>query len=129
VSYSIRFTPRKPRSTWSVVNIKRVAELTSEELMRPAGIRAFEARQEDRSGIYAFEQQNIQFEGAQERRFRANRAAWKFFGAQPAWYRRTATWRVISAKREETREKRLTQLIDDCEQGRTIAELRRRPKA
>ena len=129
VSYSIRFTPRKPRSTWSVVNIKRVAELTSEELMRPAGIRAFEARQEDRSGIYAFEQQNIQFESAQERRFRANRAAWKFFGAQPAWYRRTATWRVISAKREETREKRLTQLIDDCEQGRTIAELRRRPKA
>ena len=129
VSYSIRFTPRKPRSTWSVVNIKRVAELTSEELMRPAGIRAFEARQEDRSGIYAFEQQNIQFEGAQERRFRANRAAWKFFGAQPAWYRRTATWRVISAKREETREKRLTQLIDDCEQGRTIAELRRRPRA
>jgi uncharacterized protein YdeI (YjbR/CyaY-like superfamily) len=93
VSYSIRFTPRKASSTWSVVNIKRVAELTGQALMRPAGIRAFEARKEERSGIYAFEQQSIQFESAQERRFRANRAVWKFFGAQPAWYRRTATWR------------------------------------
>jgi uncharacterized protein YdeI (YjbR/CyaY-like superfamily) len=129
VSYSIRFTPRKASSTWSVVNIKRVAELTGQGLMRPAGIRAFEARKEERSGIYSFEQQSIQFESAQERRFRANRAAWKFFGSQPAWYRRTATWRVISAKREETREKRLAKLIEDCEQGRTIAELRRRPKA
>src|SRR5258706_8466772 len=106
VSYSIRFTPRKASSTWSTVNIKRVAELTRQGLIRPAGIQAFQARREERSSIYAFEQQSIQFESAQERRFRANRGAWKFFGSQPPWYRRTATWRVISAKREETREKR-----------------------
>jgi hypothetical protein len=71
--------------------------------MRPAGIQAFEARQEKRSGIYSFEQRNIVFESAQERRFRANRAAWKFFLSQPPWYRRAATWWVVSAKREETK--------------------------
>src|SRR5258708_35999652 len=69
VSYSIRFTPRKPRSVWSAVNIKRVEELSRQGLMRPAGVKAFEARQEERSGIYSFEQQNIQFERDQERQF------------------------------------------------------------
>jgi uncharacterized protein YdeI (YjbR/CyaY-like superfamily) len=120
VSYSIRFTPRKPRSIWSVVNMKRVEELTRQGLMRPAGIQAFAARQEARSGIYSFEQQNIQFEKAQERRFRANSAAWKFFQSQPGSHRRVATWRVISAKREETKERRLGRLIEDCENGRRI---------
>ena len=81
---------------------------------------AIAARQEARSGIYSFEQQSIQFENAQERRFRANADAWKFFQSQPPSHRRVATWRVISAKREETREKRLGRLIEDCENGRRI---------
>jgi uncharacterized protein YdeI (YjbR/CyaY-like superfamily) len=121
VSYSIRFTPRRPRSIWSAVNIKRVGELTRQGLMRPAGIQAFEARQEARSGIYSFEQQSVQFESAQERRFRGNAAAWKFFQSQPPSYRQLAIWRVISAKREETKAKRLDQLIEDSEHGRRIA--------
>ncbi|MCU1261242.1 MAG: hypothetical protein JWO80_4127 [Bryobacterales bacterium] len=125
VSYSIRFTPRKPRSAWSAVNIKRVGELTSQGLMCSAGIQAFEARQEERSRIYSFEQESVEFESAQERRFRANGTAWKFFRSQPPWYRRAATWWVISAKREETREKRLATVIEDSEQSRTIRHLTR----
>jgi uncharacterized protein YdeI (YjbR/CyaY-like superfamily) len=125
-SYSIRFTPRKPLSTWSAVNIKRVEELTGQGLMRPAGIKAFEARQEERSRIYSFEQQNIEFESAQERQFRANAAAWKIFRSQAPSYQRAATWWVVSAKREETRAKRLATLMEDSEQGRTIAHLTRR---
>jgi uncharacterized protein YdeI (YjbR/CyaY-like superfamily) len=120
VSYTIRFTPRKPRSIWSNVNIKRVEELMKQGLMRPAGIRAYEAREEARSGIYSFEQENIKFDKEQERRFRANAHAWKFFQAQTAGYRRQLTWRVISAKRDETKIKRLDRLIEESGQGRRI---------
>jgi uncharacterized protein YdeI (YjbR/CyaY-like superfamily) len=120
VSYTIHFTPRKPRSIWSNVNIKRVEDLMKQGLMRPAGLKAYQARHETRSGIYAFEQQNIQFEKEQERRFQANPVAWKFFQAQAPSYRRVATWRVVSAKREDTKTKRLDRLIDDSQHGRTI---------
>lgn len=127
ISYSVRFTPRKPRSIWSAVNSKRVEELTRQGLMHPAGIKAFEARREERSGIYAFEQKAIQFEKSHEQRFRADALAWKFFSSQPPWYQRTATWWVISAKREETREKRFATLMKDSAEGRTIRQLTRRP--
>lgn len=120
VSYSIRFTPRRPRSIWSTVNIKRVEDLARQGLMRPAGIQAFEAREEARSSVYSFEQKNIQFEPAQERQFRANPAAWKFFRAQPPSYTSVATWWVTSAKREETKAKRLDRLIEESKQGRRI---------
>jgi uncharacterized protein YdeI (YjbR/CyaY-like superfamily) len=127
-SYAIRFTPRKPRSTWSTVNINRVADLTRLGLMRPAGIAAFEARVEANSGIYAYEQrQTVALEDEYEQQFRANQAAWEFFQHQPAGYRRTAIWWVVSAKREETRRKRLATLIDDSAHGQTIAQLTRRP--
>jgi uncharacterized protein YdeI (YjbR/CyaY-like superfamily) len=128
-SYVIRFTPRKPRSTWSAVNIKRVEELTAQGRMRPAGLAAFAKRVEDRSRIYAYEQDGgPRLDAAAEELFRANRAAWGFFQARPAWYRRTATWWVISAKRDETKQKRLATLITDSEQGRTIAQLTRWPR-
>ena len=127
VSYSIRFTPRKARSFWSIVNIKRVAELTEQGLMHSAGLKAFEARTGERSGVYAFEQEKIELDTTQRKQFRAHTAAWQFFQKQPAWYRRTATWWVISAKRPETREKRLAKLIEDSENGRTIRELTRTP--
>ncbi len=124
--YVIRFTPRRAKSIWSAVNIKRVAELTSKNLMRPAGIQAFERRTGNRSEIYAYEQRmGAKLGAAYEKRFRANQKAWKYFQAQPPWYRRTASWRVISAKKEETRLKRLAQLIDDSEHERAIPELRR----
>jgi uncharacterized protein YdeI (YjbR/CyaY-like superfamily) len=125
-SYSIRFTPRKPSSTWSSVNIARVAELTERGLMRPAGVAAFERRSEAKSGIYSYEQsKEAELEPAHEREFRANAAAWSFFSAQPRGYRRTATHWVVRAKREDTRRKRLATLIDDSANGRRLRHLTR----
>jgi uncharacterized protein YdeI (YjbR/CyaY-like superfamily) len=127
-SYTIRFTPRKLRSIWSAVNIERADELTRLGRMRPAGLEAFVARAGERSGIYSYEQKRATLAEAQERQFRANAPAWEYFQAQPASYRRTAIWWVISAKREETRHKRLATLIKDSAQGRTIRPLTRPAK-
>jgi uncharacterized protein YdeI (YjbR/CyaY-like superfamily) len=125
-SYVIRFTPRRPRSVWSSINIKRVGELTELGLMRTPGMQAFEKRTGDRSEIYAYEQRKgAKLSGAYEKEFRAHKKAWAFFQAQPPWYQRTASWWVISAKKEETRVKRLAQLIKDSAHERTIRELRR----
>jgi uncharacterized protein YdeI (YjbR/CyaY-like superfamily) len=125
-SYMIRFTPRKRGSTWSAVNIARVAELQREGRMQAAGLAAFAARTEAKSAIYAYEQRKgAAFDEASEQRFRADAKAWEFFATQPPWYRRTATWWVISAKRPETREKRLATLIADSAAGRTLKQLTR----
>jgi len=126
ISYVIRFTPRRAKSIWSAVNIKRVAELSALGLMRAKGAEAFERRTGKRSEMYAYEQRmGAKLSGVYERQFRANKKAWSFFQSHPPWYRRTASWWVISAKKEETRVKRLAQLIDDCEHGRTLAQLKR----
>jgi uncharacterized protein YdeI (YjbR/CyaY-like superfamily) len=126
VSYRIRFTPRKATSTWSAINVKRIAELTRLGLMRPAGLKAFAARKGDKTGIYAYEQRkNAKLPRAYEQQFRANKKAWDFFQSQPPWYRRTAAYRVISAKQEETRLRRLAMLIRDSQLGQPIKELRR----
>jgi uncharacterized protein YdeI (YjbR/CyaY-like superfamily) len=128
-SYTIRFTPRKARSTWSVVNVRRAEELIEEGLMRPAGLAAFERRSDDRSGIYAYEQRKrAKLDPAAEKEFRADRKAWAFFSEQPPSYRRTATYWVISAKKEETRRKRLKTLIEDSAAGRTLRHLTRPDK-
>ena len=124
-SYTIRFTPRKAGSIWSAVNIKRVEALQAAGLMQPAGLAAFAKRKEARSAVYAYEQRGQALSAEYEERLKANHRAWEFFEAQPAWYRRTATWWVISAKREATRQKRLAQLIDDSAQGKTIRPLTR----
>jgi uncharacterized protein YdeI (YjbR/CyaY-like superfamily) len=128
-SYTNRFTPRKAKSTWSRVNIARVAELTRQGLMTPAGLRAFEARDEAKSGIYSFEQRPQELPPAYAERFQTNAAAWAFFQAQPPGYRHTAAFWVMSAKREETRQKRLATLIDDSEHGRRIGLLARPSKS
>jgi uncharacterized protein YdeI (YjbR/CyaY-like superfamily) len=126
ISYANRLTPRSPRSTWSAVNIARVKELTAQGRMRPAGLQAFEARADERSAIYSYEQRRSpELDDEQDRRFRANATAWDWFQSQPASYRKAAVWWVISAKREETRERRLATLIDDSEHGRTIKPLTR----
>ena len=128
-AYTIRFTPRQRRSFWSVVNIRRAGELIAEGRMRPAGLAAFEARTGERSGVYSFEQKDEPaFDAAQAQRFQADAKAWAFFQAQPPWYRRTATWWVVSAKKEETRAKRLATLIEDSAAGRPIKGLDRKPK-
>ena len=123
-SYTIRFTPRKARSTWSAVNIKRAKELVEEGLMRPAGLAAFERRSDDRSRIYAYEQRKqAKLDPAAEQEFRANSEAWAFFSEQAPWYRRNATHWVISAKKEETRRRRLRQLIGHSAAGRRLEHL------
>ena len=112
-SYTIRFTPRRPGSTWSAVNIKRAHELKELGLMQPAGLAAFEKRDEKKSAIYSYEQRNsAKFSPAHEKQFRGNPKAWEFFKAQAPSYQRIATYYVASAQKEETRLKRLAKLID-----------------
>jgi uncharacterized protein YdeI (YjbR/CyaY-like superfamily) len=123
-SYMIRFTPRKRSSKWSRVNVARVGELEAAGLMHPAGRAAFAARTEE--GTYSYEQREAAaFDPERERRFRAAESAWAWFTDQPPWYRRTATHWVMSAKREETRDRRLAQLIEDSAAGRAVGPLRR----
>ena len=111
-SYSVRFTPRKAGSIWSAVNVKRVAVLTAEGRMRAEGTAAFEKRQAARSGIYAYEQEaGAELPEWGVTKFRESPAAWEWFQRQAAWYRRQAAWRVISAKQETTRVRRLEALI------------------
>jgi uncharacterized protein YdeI (YjbR/CyaY-like superfamily) len=105
------------------VNIDRVAELTRLGLMQPAGLEAFERRDPDRSRIYSYEQRSGDLDLEYESRFRANPKAWGFFEAQPPSYRRSVVWWVMSAKREETRFKRLATLIEDSENGRRVGTL------
>ncbi|RIE03516.1 bacteriocin-protection protein [Cohnella faecalis] len=128
-SYKIRFTPRKPGSIWSAVNRKRVEELTALGRMTEAGLSAYSKRTESKSGIYSFEQENVCLAEEDERLFRANEKAWAFFEAQAGWYRKAAVWKIISAKKEETRAKRLTELISSSENGRTIPSLTRPGKS
>lgn len=114
-----RFTPRKKGSTWSKVNVRHVERLAREGRMRPAGLAAFEARTEDRTGTYAFEQARpVELDPARAARLRAHRAASAFFEAQPPSYRRTAAHWVMSAKKEETRDRRLEVLIASSAEGR-----------
>ena len=118
-SYSIRFTPRRARSIWSAVNIKRAGELIAEGRMTPAGLAAFEARDEARSALYSYEQRHAAtFDADQERRFRADAAAWAWFQARPPSWRQAAIYWVTSARRPETRERRLTTLIEEAASGR-----------
>ncbi|HSP06361.1 MAG TPA: YdeI/OmpD-associated family protein [Acidobacteriota bacterium] len=125
-SYKIRLTPRKPRSIWSAVNTRLVKKLTEEGRMRPAGLKAFAARREDRTAIYSFEKQKHKLSKEYEGRFKANKKAWDFFKSQPPWYQRTASFWIVSAKKEETRLKRLQTLIEDSAAGRPIGPLNRK---
>lgn len=124
-SYMIRFTPRKSTSIWSAVNTLRAQELIRLGLMKPAGKKAFEGRDAKKTNRYSFEQQHVKLTPVYERRFRSNRRAWEFFQSQPPSYRKVATWWVVSAKQETTRQRRLATLIADSGAGIRIAPLRR----
>jgi uncharacterized protein YdeI (YjbR/CyaY-like superfamily) len=119
-SYKIRFTPRKPVSTWSAINIRRIDALAVEGRMKPSGSKAFEARRENRSGIYSYEQRTAELPQPYAGLLKKDRAAWKFFRAQPDSYRKTLAWWVVSAKREETRLKRLAKLAAESAAGRRL---------
>ncbi len=125
-SYTIRFTPRRKGSTWSVVNIRRAKELIREGRMQAAGLAAFKARDPEKTARYSFEQRGTaRLSSDEEARFRANAAAWRFFETQPPGYRKIVLWWVVSAKQEATRERRLRILMEDSAAGRRIAQLRR----
>ncbi|MGE5836541.1 MAG: YdeI/OmpD-associated family protein [Acidobacteriota bacterium] len=127
--YTIRFTPRRAGSIWSAVNIRRVGKLSKLGRMRPAGLAAFKKRTKNKSGIYSFEQRGtLKLPAAYLRQFRKNADAWRFFSSQPPWYQRTTTWLVISAKKEETRLRRLALLIRDSAAGRRIGILKQSAK-
>jgi uncharacterized protein YdeI (YjbR/CyaY-like superfamily) len=111
-AYSIRLTPRKPRSIWSRVNVAHVERLIAAGRMTETGLAIYRAREESRTGLYSFERAAMEFAPDLARRFRANRKAWDFFRAQPPGYRRLMTYRVMSAKRDATRASRLEQLIE-----------------
>ena len=119
-SYTIRFTPRRKGSIWSAVNIRRAAQLIEMRLMKPTGLHAFEQRKENRSGIYSYEQRSVELETTYSTRLKQNKAAWDFFQAQPASYRKQMGWWIVSAKKEETRYRRLAKLIEVSAQGRRI---------
>jgi uncharacterized protein YdeI (YjbR/CyaY-like superfamily) len=123
--YMQRFTPRKPGSNWSKINVEKVARLKEAGLMRPAGLAAFEKRSDGRTGVYSFEREHAELPPEYEEQLRANAAAAAYFEAKPPWYRRAATHWVVSAKREETRLRRLAQLIEDSARGLDVKPLRR----
>jgi uncharacterized protein YdeI (YjbR/CyaY-like superfamily) len=119
--YQIRFTPRKPQSIWSAINVERVRVLKAEGRMREAGLKAYSHRQEKKSKIYAYEQKKTAtLEPSEEATFKKAKAAWKFFEAQPRSYRHRFIWRIVSAKRPETRRRRLAALIEASQEKRRL---------
>jgi uncharacterized protein YdeI (YjbR/CyaY-like superfamily) len=124
-SYSIRFTARRANSIWSQVNIRRMDELIAMNAVKPEGLRAFEARDPERTKRYSYEVRNRGLSAEYEQQFRSNQNAWSYFAAQPPWYRRTSSWWVMSAKKEETRARRLATLVELSAKGEWIPALRR----
>lgn len=122
--WTIRFTPRKKRSIWSQVNLKRAAELEAAKQMHPAGIAAYHGRDEKLVNRYSSENRDKKLDAAQEKQFRANPKAWDWFSRQAPSYQRVAAFWVVSAKQEATRAKRLETLIRDSEQGVRVGPLR-----
>lgn len=120
LSYTNRFTPRKARSTWSLINTKRAKELKQLGRMHAAGLKALGTRTAKRSGIYSFENAPRKLASDLERIFQMNTQAWLFFQSQPPGYQRVACWWVMSAKREETRQRRLARLIKDSARGERL---------
>jgi uncharacterized protein YdeI (YjbR/CyaY-like superfamily) len=126
VCHQVRFTPRRPSSRWSAINIQKVSELRRTGRMTPAGLAVFDARRKA-VGPYEDGAAPLVFSRACAKRLRDNKAAWRFFEAQPPWYRRNTQFWVMSAKREETRERRLAALIDACARGERLGPFSMQP--
>jgi uncharacterized protein YdeI (YjbR/CyaY-like superfamily) len=109
--YTIRFSRRRPTSVWSAINIKKAKELIKRKRMAPAGLAAFEARDEKRSAVYSYENRPKALDAATATAFRRDPAAWAFYQAQPPWYRRIVVWYLMEAKKAETRARRLARVI------------------
>ena len=120
ISYQIRFTPRRPGSIWSAINIKRAKQLVRQKQMRPTGLKAFAARIENKSGIYSYEQRSTELSQAYAKLVKNNKAASNFFEKQSPSYRKMIGWWIISAKKEETRMARLAKLISESAKGKRL---------
>jgi uncharacterized protein YdeI (YjbR/CyaY-like superfamily) len=123
--FAQRLTPRRPGSNWSAINVAKVASLTEQGRMRPAGIAAFEARRPEKTGVYSYEREAAALEPDELAALQGDAAAWAFWERQPPSYRRTATFWVTSVVRPETRARRLATLIADSAAGRRVAPLAR----
>jgi len=120
-TYSIRFTPRKPTSIWSAINIEKVAQLESQGRMTRAGIDAFAKRTEARSKVYSHEQeQTAELSPAELKAFKRNKAAWEFFASTPPGYKKVVLHWIGSAKKPETRAARLTKLVEASVAGQRL---------
>jgi uncharacterized protein YdeI (YjbR/CyaY-like superfamily) len=124
-SYKIRFTPRKKKSIWSNVNVKRMKELIQLGRVQPSGMEAYKAKEKSKTGIYSFEQKEHKLLPAYMKQLKANKKAWDYFSNKAPWYQRTTIHWIVSAKQEATQLRRLEQLIKDSEAGRTIPSLTR----
>jgi uncharacterized protein YdeI (YjbR/CyaY-like superfamily) len=127
-SYTIRFSPRKPKSIWSLVNVRHVERLKKEKRMQPPGLAAFDARDPKRTGIYSFENRPRKLSSKFQKIFRANKSAWEFFNAQAPFYKRTTAFWVMGAKKEETRLNRLRGLVDASARGERVGLLEPKKK-
>jgi uncharacterized protein YdeI (YjbR/CyaY-like superfamily) len=119
-SYSIRFTPRKPTSIWSAINISKVGELTKAGLMKPEGLQAFELRKEEKSAIYSHEKELATLDPEFEKQFKANKKAWEFFNNQAPSYKKVMLHWIMSAKQEKTRVSRLEKTIRESEEQKRV---------
>lgn len=126
-SYKIRFTPRKPSSIWSKINVGHVARLRQEGRMRPAGLKAFSALDPKRSGIYSFENQPVTLSAELRKRLQAHGSAWEFFEALPPYRKKTVVYWVMSAKKEETRLRRIDRLIESLAKGERLGVIVAKP--
>jgi uncharacterized protein YdeI (YjbR/CyaY-like superfamily) len=126
-SFAQRYTPRRPGSIWSNINVGHVQRLIEEGRMTPAGLAAFEKRDAKRTGIYSFENRPKVLPPAMEKRFRANKTAWAFYQAKAPWYRRVTAYWILSAKKEETQQRRLETLIERSARGQVAAPILEKP--
>ena len=127
-SYTIRFTPRRAKSIWSLVNVRHIERLQKEGRMQPSGVAAFDARDPKRTGIYAFENRPRELSPEFQKMLRGNSKAWKFFEAQPPFYKRTIAFWVMGAKKAETQMRRLKRLIDCSARGERVGILEPKKK-
>ena len=119
-SYTIRFTPRKPGSIWSTVNIKKIEELIKQKLLQPAGLAAFRLREENKSGIYSHENETKKLSPTYEKKFKANKKAWAFFTKQAPSYKKVIIHLIMTAKQEKTQLSRLEKAINESEKEKRI---------
>ncbi len=120
-SYSIRFTPRRSSSNWSVINIKKIEELTKAGLMKPAGLKAFDLRKEDTSGIYDYENGAVLLDPDYEKQLKAHKMAWDFFMQQAPSYKKAIIRWIMSAKQDKTRQSRLEKVITESGEQKRVS--------